>query len=315
MNVFLVWFGIAAFSALLLAFVLNIIRYSRFSTRQTLLYTVLLGVNCLWVTIYTYALFSEIFIGPLSEGMRTYLGILRTAVTAAVLVLIPVIVLGPLNRMGYSKQHTSKKLNNLSRSIVFQWTVIPAAACAYVVAVAVWFRDMNSVRSTVITVAFYGYLTSVVLYGLIRMKIETMRSKQTVYPINVRLYLLLVTILYPVTAVVHLPPILMLEPTLISTLPRSLFAFCWGVMEIVVFIKGERLPESGAIHRNAVEIFSLTPREEDVASRAVTGMTCKEIGEQLFISEKTVEAHLYNIYRKCDVKNRLELQRKLRSPV
>jgi len=56
----------------------------------------------------------------------------------------------------------------------------------------------------------------------------------------------------------------------------------------------------------------LTKREIEVASLISKGMKNKEIGEQLFISEYTVENHLRAIYRKLGVKNRTEAAHCLR---
>ena len=50
--------------------------------------------------------------------------------------------------------------------------------------------------------------------------------------------------------------------------------------------------------------FRLSQREFDVVSLLAKGLTNKEIGEKLFISEYTVENHLRSIYRKMDVNNR-----------
>jgi DNA-binding CsgD family transcriptional regulator len=50
--------------------------------------------------------------------------------------------------------------------------------------------------------------------------------------------------------------------------------------------------------------FCLSQRELDVVSLLAKGLTNKEIGEKLFISEYTVENHLRSIYRKMDVNNR-----------
>jgi len=50
--------------------------------------------------------------------------------------------------------------------------------------------------------------------------------------------------------------------------------------------------------------FCLSQRELDVVSLLAKGLTNKEIGERLFISEYTVENHLRSIYRKMDVNNR-----------
>jgi ATP/maltotriose-dependent transcriptional regulator MalT len=56
-------------------------------------------------------------------------------------------------------------------------------------------------------------------------------------------------------------------------------------------------------------INSLTERELQVARLVVDRKTNPEIAEQLFLSQKTVEAHLRNIFRKLDVVSRVELAR------
>ena len=49
----------------------------------------------------------------------------------------------------------------------------------------------------------------------------------------------------------------------------------------------------------------LTPREEEVLHCLAKGWTNKEIGQDLFISEKTVKSHLNKIFRKLNVTRRL----------
>lgn len=51
---------------------------------------------------------------------------------------------------------------------------------------------------------------------------------------------------------------------------------------------------------------SLTPRELEVLGQVATGRTNRAIGEELFISEKTVARHLSNIFRKLGVSSRTE---------
>ncbi|MBL7226300.1 MAG: helix-turn-helix transcriptional regulator [Desulfobacteraceae bacterium] len=55
----------------------------------------------------------------------------------------------------------------------------------------------------------------------------------------------------------------------------------------------------------------LTGREIEVVSLLSEGLTNKEIGRRLFISEYTVENHLRSIYRKMGVKNRTSLVHRL----
>ncbi len=51
----------------------------------------------------------------------------------------------------------------------------------------------------------------------------------------------------------------------------------------------------------------LSARERQVARLTVDGLTAREIGEQLFISRRTVETHLANVYAKLGVRSKIEL--------
>ncbi|WP_276502910.1 ATP-binding protein [Terrimonas pollutisoli] len=55
------------------------------------------------------------------------------------------------------------------------------------------------------------------------------------------------------------------------------------------------------------ELYNLTSREIEVARLICKGLPHKEIGESLFISERTVAKHSQNIFEKVRVSNRLEL--------
>lgn len=55
-------------------------------------------------------------------------------------------------------------------------------------------------------------------------------------------------------------------------------------------------------------------REIDVVKCIADGLTNKEIGQRLCISEYTVENHLKSIFRKLDVRNRTSLLGQLVSP-
>ena len=49
----------------------------------------------------------------------------------------------------------------------------------------------------------------------------------------------------------------------------------------------------------------LTDREKEVFSLLIDGMETKEIGDFLFISEKTVRNHVSNVIQKLGVKSRV----------
>jgi DNA-binding NarL/FixJ family response regulator len=56
-------------------------------------------------------------------------------------------------------------------------------------------------------------------------------------------------------------------------------------------------------------VAGLTTREIEVLQAVVAGKTDAEIGEELFISTKTVSNHVGNILRKTDTANRTEAAR------
>lgn len=57
------------------------------------------------------------------------------------------------------------------------------------------------------------------------------------------------------------------------------------------------------------ELDKLTKRERDVLQHIARGYTYREVGEQLFISAKTVENHMSSVLRKLQLSNRRELTR------
>ncbi len=57
------------------------------------------------------------------------------------------------------------------------------------------------------------------------------------------------------------------------------------------------------------ELDKLTKREREVLQHIARGYTYREVGEQLFISTKTVENHMSAVLRKLQLSNRRELTR------
>lgn len=57
----------------------------------------------------------------------------------------------------------------------------------------------------------------------------------------------------------------------------------------------------------AAGVGSLTPQELQTAGAVATGATNREVAAKLFLSTKTVEFHLSNVYRKLGVRTRTEL--------
>ena len=56
-----------------------------------------------------------------------------------------------------------------------------------------------------------------------------------------------------------------------------------------------------------LEDYKISKREEEVIQHLCAGRTNKEISKALFISLQTVKDHIYRIYQKTDVRNRVQL--------
>lgn len=50
----------------------------------------------------------------------------------------------------------------------------------------------------------------------------------------------------------------------------------------------------------------LTKREVEVLTLVIEGKSSKEVADQLFVSKRTVDFHLANIYQKLEVTNRVQ---------
>jgi DNA-binding NarL/FixJ family response regulator len=62
---------------------------------------------------------------------------------------------------------------------------------------------------------------------------------------------------------------------------------------------------------DGVGVETLTQREADIARLVMNRHTNAEIAAQLFLSVKTIESHMHNIFRKLDVSSRVEVARTL----
>lgn len=96
----------------------------------------------------------------------------------------------------------------------------------------------------------------------------------------------------------------------------SIVACTLLILNIVVFKKArsERKSRDKAISVDKEADFqakclayNLSTREIDVLRLIITGHTYKSTADLLFISEKTVDAHLRSIYSKTGVRNKVEL--------
>ena len=125
-------------------------------------------------------------------------------------------------------------------------------------------------------------------------------------------YLVLGIIIVPTAIVFELGIVITLFPGTDPEIPYPYFIHCllFNILSIINIFKYLFIPYSGntpVVHDHFFKEYEITEREKEIINLLVQGLNSKKIGEELFISYGTVKNHIYNIYRKTKVKNRVEL--------
>lgn len=92
----------------------------------------------------------------------------------------------------------------------------------------------------------------------------------------------------------------------LEVFPRGLSAILNGEIWVSRDIMAKFIPDEKGPDTSRMEASILTPREIEILSLVAIGAKNEEIAEKLFISGNTVKTHIYNIFKKIDVPNRLQ---------
>mgnify|MGYP000336123788 CR=1 FL=1 len=72
-------------------------------------------------------------------------------------------------------------------------------------------------------------------------------------------------------------------------------------------IINDRIAKVFNAQNSFIEKNNITEKEQEIIKLVMKGYTNNSISKQLFISERTVDNHLYNIYKKLNISSRFEL--------
>jgi DNA-binding NarL/FixJ family response regulator len=101
----------------------------------------------------------------------------------------------------------------------------------------------------------------------------------------------------------------LVKSTPVDELRRALYQAAQGEPVFSPSLAALVLGEFRRLHKGAGGTQALSEREREVLQYVARGHTYREIGEQLFIAEKTVENHVRNILGKLHLNRRQELVR------
>ncbi len=94
--------------------------------------------------------------------------------------------------------------------------------------------------------------------------------------------------------------------TMIRGLQRVIHGDVWIPRRLLLEVATGNHDGSHGVEPNGSEYKPLTIRESEILSLVCTGASNDEVGSHLNISTNTVKTHLYNIYKKIDVPNRMQ---------
>lgn len=85
-----------------------------------------------------------------------------------------------------------------------------------------------------------------------------------------------------------------------------------GPAKEVVVVKEVRVPEGGpfVLNRDKLKELAITPRELEVLGLIARGLSNKEIGDALFVSEGTIKTHSSRLFEKLGVSRRVQAVQK-----
>jgi DNA-binding NarL/FixJ family response regulator len=85
----------------------------------------------------------------------------------------------------------------------------------------------------------------------------------------------------------------------------------WNRMRHVVVVKEVPIaPAPFAVNAGKLRELGITPREHEILGLIAEGLSNREIGERLFVSENTVKTHSSRLFEKMDVSRRTQAVQK-----
>ncbi len=80
-----------------------------------------------------------------------------------------------------------------------------------------------------------------------------------------------------------------------------------GIIFSFLYLNQPPFVENNQLTEYFIKKYNITEREKEIISLMKMGFSNNEISDKIFISIHTVENHIYNIYQKLNIKNRVQL--------
>ncbi len=295
MYQFVLWFNMICFTLMFASVGLSYLVYDRNRAAWLRDYLIYAAAYTLWLLFATWVYFRAVYLTESLPLLTLIFARVRLAVS------IVIAIFGPL----FFFRSGGFAIRGKVRAIVI------GVAVAITIVIVVLLIIPSRTLSYIVTPAFNLYLgvLSWLSFSVIRKSIRA--PQRPMLPL-----LFYSGAAYVVLALfgISLPLLAASEQTLIvQAIAAGTFLFGWAILMIYIDMKWiSRASTSGStIPDSYLTDYSITSREAEVLALLLTGLTSSEIAGKLFISQRTVETHIYNMYDKCGVRNRAELLAKI----
>jgi DNA-binding CsgD family transcriptional regulator len=173
-------------------------------------------------------------------------------------------------------------------------------------------------RVTLIPLALGGLLFAMILWAIVFTAVSLGRVGERALRRALIVLLGLTIVFLPLmaldVALGFVPALAVLTP--LNNLAQPAYFLVLNCLTIVFGLRSLNRPayaEAGKLTPFFIEAFGITDREAEVIGLLLEGKTGPAIAEALFISPKTAENHMTNIYQKLGVHTRVQLYQLVRS--
>lgn len=291
MEQFTLWFNMLTFALLVAAAGLVYLVYLRGRQRWLRSFVGYTAGYAAWLLFGTYVFFQAVFLPVPIVSLTLVFAYVRVGVSMIILFV------GAVFYLGIAAEWNSRS------------TLVTATALLVVGVLVTLFLGWDLVwAGTVVTIGFNFYFGCLAAYALVKVgRAGDSRRRMTPFLVystvaHAALVITSIVLLFlPAGSYAGIP---------INVIATGLFCALWGLLMIVVASRwmalGARTPQ-GQVPSAFIEDRGISRREAEIIYALREGLTSREIGERLFISQRTVETHIQNVYRKCGVASRIEL--------
>jgi len=165
---------------------------------------------------------------------------------------------------------------------------------------------------TALPAALAAALFGMILYGLVYTAVNIGAIGEPLLRRALVIFLCLTAVFFPLmlvdVAMSALPPHPVFQS--MNNLAQPLYFFLLSGLTILFGLRYLNRPaysEKGRLTAYFLSAFGVTSREAEIIRLLMDGASLSGIGHKLFISPKTAENHVYRIYQKLGVRNRVQM--------